>query len=225
MYGSAPVPPPKPSAIEHGPPPLAPRPIQQGISELPADGSHGLQPPQALIENTWLPQILLDKTTADLHEVLADPAMQAALLSNPETSHPAIAASQSELEPIIQSNIALASAVEALGQRVASQRTATQARLLALRALEQQHRSKISETEDASRNFSPGALYQRLNASSTEQQQLLRGIEQSWTDEPGQASEREVNEWVRRVKDASRAAFLKKEKKARWDEGRVGGWK
>lgn len=151
--------------------------------------------------------------------------MQAALLSNPTTSHPAIAASQSHLEPFIQENIDLATSLEALGNRLVSQRAATQARLLALRALEQQHRAKIAETEDALRDFSPMALYQRLNASAVEQEQLLRGIEQSWLEEPGQASDREVSDWIKRVKEASRVAFLKKEKKARWDEGRVGGWK
>lgn len=233
-YGAPPVLPPKPTtSIEHrAPPPLPPPPpfhaLQQEISELPADqapGPHGTLLPSLSVEPTWTPSVLLDKSTSDLQQVLSDPSLQAAVLNDPATSHPAIAASQAQLEPIIQKNIALATSLEALGTRLASQRAATQARLLALRALEQQHRAKIAETEAALHEFSPGALYQRLNASALEQEQLLRGIEQSWIEEPGQASERELSDWVKRVKDASREAFLKKERKARWDEGRVGGWK
>jgi len=106
-----------------------------------------------------------------------------------------------------------------------SQRSATQSRLLALRALEQQHRSKISETEDKLRGFSPMALYQRLNSSVQEQNALVKGIEESFLEHGGIASDREIADFVRRVRDAKRSAFLRTERKERWDEGRVGGWR
>lgn len=91
--------------------------------------------------------------------------------------------------------------------------------------MEQQHRSKIAETEKALEQFSPMALYQRLSASVQEQEQLVRGIEESWLEEGGIAGEREVEGFVRRVKEARKVAFLRGERKERWDEGRVGGWR
>jgi hypothetical protein len=69
------------------------------------------------------------------------------------------------------------------------------------------------------------SLYQRLSASVTEQELLVRGVEESWLDEEGQVSEREVEAWLRRVKDVRKTAFLRRERKERWDEGRVGGWR
>lgn len=69
------------------------------------------------------------------------------------------------------------------------------------------------------------ALYQRLAAGVQEQQMLVRGVEESWLEEDGIAGEREVGEFVKRVKEGRRTAFLRKERKERWDEGRVGGWR
>lgn len=69
------------------------------------------------------------------------------------------------------------------------------------------------------------ALYQRLNASMQEQDALVRGIEESFLDEPGMASDRDLSDFVRRVREAKRLAFLRSERKERWDEGRVGGWR
>ena len=39
------------------------------------------------------------------------------------------------------------------------------------------------------------------------------------------ASDREVGDFVRWVKEARKVAFLRRERKSRWDEGRVGGWR
>lgn len=58
-----------------------------------------------------------------------------------------------------------------------------------------------------------------------EQQSLVRGIEESWLEEGGKASDREVGDFVRRVKEAEKVEFLRRERKGRWDEGRVGGWR
>ena len=78
------------------------------------------------------------------------------------------------------------------------------------------------------------ALYQQLSASVLEQEQLVRGIEESWLDGAGGTneaagggvvSERELNDFVRRVREARKAEFLRRERKQRWDEGRVGGWR
>jgi len=177
------------------------------------------------IDRAWLPESLKEKSTQDLHHFLSTVALQNAFLSNPDTTHPAVTASEALLPPLINSNLALANSTLELEKRLSSLRERTQSRLLALRALEQQHRTKISETEDALRDFSPMALYQRLNASMQEQESLVRGLEESWLDEDGVASDREVGDFVRRVKEARKVAFLRTERKARWDEGRVGGWR
>ncbi|PPJ53611.1 hypothetical protein CBER1_00296 [Cercospora berteroae] len=236
-----PPPPPKQQSSSNTPqprgPPLPPPPPGHELSEL--DGSQTYRPqsqhPQQQqgppqphippIEGHWLPEVLKDKTVTDLQDVLNTPSLQSALLGSPHTTHPAVPASEQHLTPLVQSNIAATSQLMETEARLAALREQTQSRLLALRALEQQHRSKISETEAALRDFSPQALYQRLNASVQEQELLLRGIEESWLEEDGIASEREVTEFVRRAKDARKTAFMRRERKSRWDDGRVGGWR
>ncbi|KAK4547489.1 hypothetical protein LTR36_001146 [Oleoguttula mirabilis] len=232
-----PAPPPKPldSSTPARGPPLPPPPpgayVQDEPSELDGDQPYGHQqrqpsgPSIPTIEHNWLPEALKEKTTADLHALLQEQTLQAALLDNPNTTHPAVPASQQALRPLVESNLQLATSLLDLERRLAQQREQTQSRLLSLRALEQQHRSKLEETENALSSFSPMALYQRLSASVQEQDQLVRGIEDSWLEEGGTASDREVTDFVRRVRDAKKTAFLRRERKERWDEGRVGGWR
>lgn len=69
------------------------------------------------------------------------------------------------------------------------------------------------------------ALYQRLSASVVEQENLVRGVEESWLDEEGMVGGVEVESFVRRVKEGRKVGFLRRERKGRWDEGRVGGWR
>jgi hypothetical protein len=235
-YSVSTPPPPPPKASGNSTPsrgpPLPPPPhLQNEPSELDGSQSYAYQqprqnlPPVPAIDENWLPETLKEKTTTDLHTLVQDQELQAALLDNPDTAHPAVPASQQALRALIESNLQLANSLLELERRLGQQREQTQSRLLALKALEQQHRSKLSETEDALSNFSPMALYSRLNASAQEQEQLVRGIEDSWLEEGGTASDREVTEFVRRVRDAKKTAFLRQERKKRWDEGRVGGWR
>ncbi|TKA72279.1 hypothetical protein B0A55_06185 [Friedmanniomyces simplex] len=232
-----PAPPPKPSGSStpaRGPP-LPPPPPGAQYHDEPSelDGSQAAPyhqrrpdvPPIPAIEQNWLPDSLKDKSTADLHALIQDPSLQAALLDNPATTHPAIPASQQALYPLIDTNLHLASSLQDLEAHLTTLRSQTQSRLLSLKALEQQHRTKLSETENALVDFSPMALYQRLSAGVRDQEELLRGIEESWLEEEGVASEREVVDFVRRVKEGKRVAFLRRERKERWDEGRVGGWR
>lgn len=144
---------------------------------------------------------------------------------SPETTHPSIPASQAALQPLLQQNLALTNSLSTLESTLAQRRSAIQSRLLALRALEQQHSNKVKETEQALSQFSPMALYQRLNAGANEQELLIRGVEESWLEEGGLADEREVESFVRRVKDGAKQSFLRRERRERWDEGRVGGWR
>ena len=136
------------------------------------------------------------------------------------------------LQQLLDTNIGLATSLEQLEAQVIHQRSVTQARLLAQRAQEQQYRAKIKETEDALRHFSPMALYQRLSAAVCEQDSLCKAIAESFLESGGDghgqggvASERDIMDFVKRIREARKTAFLRKERKERWDEGRVGGWR
>jgi hypothetical protein len=170
----------------------------------------------------WMGIRVTSNIRKDLHSL---PSRSLRTTGSRKYSNPAIPASQAPLQPLIESNLALADSLLQVEARLNRQREQSQSRLLSLRALEQQHRTKLSETEDALQTFSPMALYQRLSASVQEQEQLVRGLEESWLDEGGMASDREIGEFVRRVKENKKTAFLRAERKRRWDEGRVGGWR
>lgn len=181
-------------------------------------------------EDGWLPAILKDKTTIDLHHVLQNPDLQHAIIHNPQTTHPSLSASTAPLQSLLAANLALADSLKALESHLQHQRQSTQSRLLSLRALEGQWRAKQAEQDAALRDFSPPALYQRLSAAVGEQEALCRGLEESFLEGEGAgseavASEREVAEFVRRLREGRKVAYLRTEKKERWDEGRVGGWR
>lgn len=58
----------------------------------------------------------------------------------------------------------------------------------------------------------------------------MPGLEESFLDgqvarSDGQATEREVADFLRRYREGRKIAYLRREKKERWDEGRVGGWR
>ncbi|KAF2274566.1 uncharacterized protein EI97DRAFT_460139 [Westerdykella ornata] len=237
-----PPPPPKPSAHSSGRetpqsgPPLPHLPPPQSHSDPtqaaaptypPAQDQPSLPPP----EDGWLPDILKDKTTKDLQHVLQTPELQHAIIHNPETTHPSIPASRAPLQALLAQNIALAEQLKNLEAHLRHQRESTQSRLLSLRALERQWRAKQAEQDEALRDFSPPALYQRLSAAVAEQDALCRGLEESFLDGEGfggveaVASEREVVEFVRRLREGRKIAYLRAERKERWDEGRVGGWR
>ncbi|KAF2856259.1 hypothetical protein T440DRAFT_103622 [Plenodomus tracheiphilus IPT5] len=241
-----PPPPPKHSSGTATPsqgPPLPPPPPGQG----PYDGDQQ-QPPQAYPSNSsqirgpeqlavqppddgWLPDILKDQATKDLHHILQTPELQHAIIHNPETTHPSLPASTAPLKALLTQNIGLAESLKQLEAHVQHQRDLTQSRLLALRALERQWKAKQTEQDEALRDFSPPALYQRLNAAVSEQEALCRGLEESFLEGEGYggeeavASEREVTDFVRRLREGRKVAYLRAERKERWDEGRVGGWR
>jgi len=203
-----------------------------------------IQPP----DNGWLPDVLKDKSyvksgtltksiielssrTKDLHHVLQTPELQNAMIYNPETRHASLPASIAPLHALLAQNIGLAESLKQLEAHVQHQRDGVQSRLLALRALERQWKTKQAEQDEALREFSPPALYQRLSASVGEQEALCRGLEESFLEGEGYgggdavASDREVTDFVRRLREGRKVAYLRAERKERWDEGRVGGWR
>jgi hypothetical protein len=84
--------------------------------------------------------------------------------------------------------------------------------------------------------WSPKAMYGRLVSGIAEQEALVRAVEESFLEEggigeygrdvrAGMANEREVADWVKRIREGTAVLERRRESRARWDEGRVGGWR
>lgn len=140
------------------------------------------------------------------------------------------------MQTALAENVALASQLLELEARVTQQRSTTQAQLLATHALERQWRAKQSAMDHALAPFAPASLYQRLAQSVLEQEAVCKALEESFLegepgsgsgngDESGVATEKEVMDWVKRYREAKKLYYLRQERKERWDEGRVGGWR
>jgi len=115
-----------------------------------------------------------------------------------------------------------------LESRLSHQRSTTQAQLLSTHALERQWHQKQSDMDHALSPFFPASLYQRLTQAVNEQGSVCHAMEESFLEgerDEMQASEREVLDWVRRYKESKSLYYLRQERKCRWDEGRVGGWR
>lgn len=241
-----PAPPPKPSSQEVSrrstpagtqPLPPPPPPHQQeaiGSYDGQYDDRQSIQQGQvaAAAQNIqdpgeqWLPKILEDKSKQDLADVLAKPELLAALAHSKATAHPSVAASQQPLQAALAENIALASHLNELEARLTHLRSSTQTQLLSTHALERQWRQKQSDMDRALAPFSPSSLYQRLSQGLQEQEMVCRALEESFLEgDGGIATEREATEWVKRYRDAKKVYYSRQERKERWDEGRVGGWR
>ncbi|WEW61575.1 hypothetical protein PRK78_007066 [Emydomyces testavorans] len=180
------------------------------------------QPPG--LDDGWLPDILKDKSTKDLQSVLSNPALLTALAN----THPSHSASQSHLLTHLQTNKSLAAHALELQSHLSTLRASTESLLLQHQSLELSWRKKQAEMDAALAPWSPKALYQRLAAAVAEQEAVVRAVEESFLDgdlQHGVAGEREVGEWVRRVRSEGAKLEFRREARARWDEGRVGGWR
>lgn len=151
-----------------------------------------------------------------------------ALAHAPSTIHPSLSSSHQALQAALTENLELASRLVELEARLAHQRSTTQAQLLSTHALERQWRQKQSDMDHALAPFSPAAMYQRLGQGVHEQASVCHVLEESFIDGEGDgayASERETLDWIKRYRDAKVLYYLRQERKERWDEGRVGGWR
>ncbi|KAK7940804.1 uncharacterized protein PG986_013191 [Apiospora aurea] len=206
-----------------------------------------IQPPEEIPDpgEQWLPRILEDKSKQDLHDILSDSNLLNALTHAPEAAHPPLLASHAGLQSALAENITLAAHLVDLEARVSQQRTQAQAQLLSTHALERQWRQKEAEMDAALSSFAPAALYGRLTQALAEQEQICDALEESFLDggrgapppslampyggdddaAGGLATEREVLDWVRRYREARKLYYLRQERKERWNERRVGGWR
>ncbi|KAH9887801.1 hypothetical protein F4778DRAFT_756119 [Xylariomycetidae sp. FL2044] len=214
---------------------------------IPAQGVN-LQPEQVPDPGEqWLPKILEDKSKQDLAEILSRPDLLNALTHSPATIHPSLASTRDALLAALDDNVGLAAHLAELEARLAHQRASAQAQLLSTHALERQWRAKEGEMDRALEPFSPAALYQRLTQGLLEQEMICRALEESFLDGGGvggggggsdegarqqaaggsssSSGERDIADWVRRFRDAKKLYYLRQERKERWKERRVGGWR
>lgn len=161
-------------------------------------------------------------------------------MNNPELitafarQHPSYAASLEPLQAAISQNLALAQQVAQLEVQVGRLRDQTGQQLLNHTSLQTQWRRKQAEMDDALAPWGPRAMYQRLISSIGEQEAILRAVHESFLEGGGQhddninngkASEKEVTEWIKRIREGTTTLEKRREMRARWDEGRVGGWR
>lgn len=247
MYSQAPpAPPPKPTASHEGsrmstpgagsqssrPAPPLPEAITGRLhpagSGMSADDD--ITPAQDIQDpgDQWLPKFLEDKFKQDLADMLSDPALLSALTHSLRTAHPSLSSSHSTLQTALGENIGMAAQLLELEARLAHQRSTTQAQLLSTHALERQWRVKQANMDHAMAPFAPARLYQRLSQGVQEQEGVCYALEESFLEgegDGGLATEREVGDWARRYREAKKLYYLRQEKRERWDEGRVGGWR
>ncbi|KAK4044587.1 hypothetical protein C8A01DRAFT_42767 [Parachaetomium inaequale] len=218
--GPAPRPPPLPEAIAAG----------LGAAGTPAAAEqHGFRPHDVADPgDQWLPKFLEDKSKQDLADILSDPALLSALTHSPQTIHPSLGASHDSLQAALAENMERAAQLLDLEARLAHQRSAAQAQVLSTHALERQWRAKQADMDHALAPFAPASLYQRLAQGVAEQEGVCYALEESFLEGEGDgalATEREVGDWVRRYREAKKLYYLRQERKERWDQGRVGGWR
>ncbi|KAK4209046.1 hypothetical protein QBC37DRAFT_391532 [Rhypophila decipiens] len=176
----------------------------------------------------WLPKFLEDKSKQDLADILSNHALLSGLTHSPQTAHPSVQVSHDALKLSLAANLEHAAHLLELEARLAHQRSSTQAQLLSTHALERQWRAKQAEMDHALAPFAPASLYQHLNQGVVEQEAVCHALEESFLEGSGngdRATEREASEWVRKYREAKKLYYLRQEKKERWDEGRVGGWR
>lgn len=161
----------------------------------------------------------------DLAEILANPSLLNALAHSPSTIHPSLSASYQALASALNENIELASQLIDAETRLSHQRASTQAQLLSTHGLERQWRQKQSDLDHALAPYSPAALYQQLGQGVQEQGMVCQAMEESFLEGDSEATEREVGDWFRKYREAKVQYYLRQERKERWDEGRVGGWR
>lgn len=115
-----------------------------------------------------------------------------------------------------------------LESRILHQRSSTQALLLSTRAIETQWYQKQSSMDLQLASFSPASLYQSLAHDVNEQATVCHVMEESFIEKDTVGSlslEREITDWIRGHKEAKTVYYLRQERKNRWDEGRVSGWR
>ncbi|KAI5299608.1 Protein OS-9, partial [Ascosphaera pollenicola] len=135
-----------------------------------------VQPPT--IKEGWLPDVVKDKSTADLQSILSNPS----LLSSLTSTHPSHTSSLTTLSTALANNTSLAKHLLALESDLSSLRASTESLLLQHQSLDLAWRKKQAEVDAALEPWSPKALYQRLIAGIAEQEAVVGVVQDSFLE-------------------------------------------
>lgn len=222
-------------AATNSPRPQPPLPVSTPSTPVPqvAYQSRRYTPiPPPSLQDRWIPPQIADKSINELQAIVNNQTLLASLAS----THPSYASSLVPLQDAIQANIQTAQQVSQLEAQLRKLRDETAQLLLNHTSLQNQWRRKQSEMDDALSPWGPRQMYQRLLSGITEQESVLKAMQESFLEgtnsddgyyggADGKASEKEVTEWVRRIREGATTLEKRREMRARWDEGRVGGWR
>jgi hypothetical protein len=141
------------------------------------------------------------------------------LLSSLYTAtHPSSAANSAALTASLSTNIALSQQLVALETSLGALRESTQQKLLETKALEKRWREKEKEMYQALQPFSQVGLHARLQSAVAEGERECDALAEDFLNGAG-----EVEPWIRAYREGRKAVALRRERRARWDEGRVSG--
>ncbi|KAK6544367.1 hypothetical protein TWF694_001068 [Orbilia ellipsospora] len=247
--GLPPPPPPKPnsnnasrSGTPYNPSQFAP-PLpsqQQQLQPIVPPGHSPHQPAPEL----FVPSVLQDKSRDDLLHILHSQHLLDALYL---AHHPSSPQNLTVLTTALSSNAAHAARLQSLSAAVDHQRATTSSTLLKTRQLERSWREKENEMDVALNRFSARALHARLGQAVGEADAVSRALEESFLEDDGLGDAdgefvghgvgnggggkggikagKDVDNFVKSYRGVRALYHLRKERKERWDENRVGGWR
>ncbi|KAK6531406.1 hypothetical protein TWF281_008211 [Arthrobotrys megalospora] len=243
--GIPPPPPPKPnsnnasrSGTPYNPsqfaPPIPPQQQQQV-------GPPGVSPNPGAPAELFIPAVLQDKSRDDLLHILHSQHLLDALYL---AHHPSSPQNLTTLTNSLSTNAAYAKRLQSLSGAVDHQRATTSSSLLKTRQLERTWREKENEMDVALNRFSARALHARLGQAVGEADAVSRALEESFLEDDGLGdadgeyisgggggggsgvkASKDVDNFVKSYRGVRALYHLRKERKERWDENRVGGWR
>ncbi|CCX06646.1 hypothetical protein FPQ18DRAFT_424317 [Pyronema domesticum] len=193
------------------PPPPPPKPA------APADVTEPTFSLPALPDPPFVPAQLHTKSREDLQYLLHSPPLLNALF---HTTHPIAASTSSVLTSALTTNLNLTSNLQTLETQLDSLRDSTQQKLLETKQLERVWRDKEKEMYQALQPYSSVAQEQRLRQAAEESEKMAEDIVERFL-----AGDGEVEEFLKTYREVRKVQTLRKERGARWREGRVAGWR
>ncbi|KAK6495342.1 hypothetical protein TWF481_003366 [Arthrobotrys musiformis] len=184
----------------------------------------------------FTPAVLQDKSRDDLVHILHSQHLLESLYL---AHHPSSPQNLNSLTTALSSNAAYAKRLQSLSAAVDHQRATTSSSLLKTRQLERSWREKENEMDVALNRFSARALHARLGQAVGEADAVSRALEESFLEDDGLGdadgeysaaaggvkASKDVDNFVKSYRGVRALYHLRKERKERWDENRVGGWR
>ncbi|KAA8896801.1 hypothetical protein FN846DRAFT_993574 [Sphaerosporella brunnea] len=200
------------SSLPPNPPPPPPKPTSR--TNTPPVTAEELQP---LPSTPFVPELLHGKSRDDLQYLLHSPALLSSLYT---ATHPSSASNSAALTASLSTNIALSQQLVALETSLGTLRESTQQKLLETKGLEKRWREKEKEMYQSLQPFSEVGLHARLQSAVAEGERECDALAEEFLSGAG---ELEVEPWVRAYRDGRKTVALRRERRGRWDEGRVSG--